>query len=115
MPRAQHTINNQQFSTVGNNALVNVPANVAQEWTIRNSTAPVTGPGLIDHPFHIHINPFQITEVFDPNEHFLNGCGEPIGVLIPSIDNNGKPVVTTVPVPVYIPTRPTDLEPAMPA
>ena len=22
----------------------------------------------IDHPFHIHINPFQVTEVFDPNE-----------------------------------------------
>src|SRR5262249_48245601 len=25
-------------------------------------------PGTVDHPFHIHINPFQITEVFDPNE-----------------------------------------------
>lgn len=33
----------------------------AEEWTIINDT---TG---IAHPFHIHVNPFQITEVFDPN------------------------------------------------
>ena len=68
---AQHTINNQQFSTMANTALVNVPVNVAQEWTIQNSTA-TAGPGLIDHPFHIHINPFQITELFDPNENFID-------------------------------------------
>ena len=30
------------------------------------------GPGLIDHPFHIHINPFQITELFDPNENLTD-------------------------------------------
>ena len=23
---------------------------------------------MVDHPFHIHINPFQITEFFDPNQ-----------------------------------------------
>ena len=33
----------------------------AEEWTIVNDT---TG---IAHPFHIHVNPFQIVEVFDPN------------------------------------------------
>jgi len=38
--------------------------NTTEEWTIRNAT--VSPP--IDHPFHIHINPFQVTEVFDPNE-----------------------------------------------
>ena len=32
----------------------------AEEWTIVNAT---TG---IAHPFHIHVNPFQIVEVFDP-------------------------------------------------
>jgi FtsP/CotA-like multicopper oxidase with cupredoxin domain len=31
-----------------------------EEWTIYNTTnAP--------HPFHIHVNPFQVVEVFDPN------------------------------------------------
>jgi FtsP/CotA-like multicopper oxidase with cupredoxin domain len=32
----------------------------AEEWTIYNSTAG------IPHPFHIHINPFQIIEIFNP-------------------------------------------------
>jgi FtsP/CotA-like multicopper oxidase with cupredoxin domain len=32
----------------------------AEEWTISNSTSGIF------HPFHIHINPFQITEIFDP-------------------------------------------------
>jgi FtsP/CotA-like multicopper oxidase with cupredoxin domain len=34
--------------------------NTVEEWKITNAT---TG---ISHPFHIHINPFQITELFDP-------------------------------------------------
>ncbi len=38
--------------------------NTTEEWTIRNETVKPE----IDHPFHIHINPFQVTEVFDPNE-----------------------------------------------
>ena len=33
----------------------------AEEWTIVN-TSP---PGAI-HPFHIHINPFQVIEIYDP-------------------------------------------------
>jgi FtsP/CotA-like multicopper oxidase with cupredoxin domain len=40
--------------------------NTTEEWTIRNATAAPAPP--IDHPFHIHVNPFQVTEVFDPNE-----------------------------------------------
>ena len=32
----------------------------AEEWTIYNSTVGIA------HPFHIHINPFQIVEIFDP-------------------------------------------------
>ena len=32
-----------------------------EEWTLTNAT------GQIAHPFHIHINPFQVVEVYDPN------------------------------------------------
>jgi len=34
-----------------------------QEWTIENWSAGTK----VRHPFHIHVNPFQITEIFDPN------------------------------------------------
>ena len=57
----QHTINGQPFN--GEVGEV-VRLNTAEEWKISNGT--VAQP--IDHPFHIHINPFQVTEVFDPNE-----------------------------------------------
>jgi FtsP/CotA-like multicopper oxidase with cupredoxin domain len=66
---AQHTINGQPFSgEVGEVVLLNT----AEEWTVMNATNTGTGPANIDHPFHIHINPFQITEVFDPNETILD-------------------------------------------
>jgi len=57
---AQHTINGIKFNgEVG----VAIRLNNVEEWKVVNETyAP-----LISHPFHIHINPFQITEVFDPN------------------------------------------------
>lgn len=35
--------------------------NTAEEWLIENTTS-------IPHPFHIHINPFQIVEIFDPSK-----------------------------------------------
>jgi FtsP/CotA-like multicopper oxidase with cupredoxin domain len=31
-----------------------------EEWTLENSTAAIA------HPFHIHVNPFQVVEIFDP-------------------------------------------------
>lgn len=31
------------------------------EWTLKS----INGAGNVDHPFHIHVNPFQITEVID--------------------------------------------------
>ncbi len=34
-----------------------------EEWTILN-----TSLNSIMHPFHIHINPFQVTEYYDPND-----------------------------------------------
>ena len=33
----------------------------AEEWLLTNSSV-----GAISHPFHIHINPFQVIEVYDP-------------------------------------------------
>ena len=57
---AMHTIDGKRFDgEVG--ALVQL--NKAEEWKIVNETY---GP-LISHPFHIHINPFQVVEVFEPN------------------------------------------------
>src|SRR6185437_513151 len=35
-----------------------------QEWTVQNFSTSADGSPL--HPFHIHVNPFQILEVFDP-------------------------------------------------
>lgn len=41
-----------------------VELNTAEEWTLRN----LAGAG---HPFHIHVNPFQVVEIYD-------GRGEPV-------------------------------------
>lgn len=54
----QYTIDRQQFSDgVVNQVML---LNTAEEWTIYNETT-------VAHPFHIHVNPFQVVEVFDPN------------------------------------------------
>jgi FtsP/CotA-like multicopper oxidase with cupredoxin domain len=82
----QHTIDGVQFSE----KQVGVPVflDTAEEWKIVNSTSRETSEGAIDHPFHIHINPFQISEVFDPNEKLIDGKGAPL------IDpKTGKPAV----------------------
>jgi len=34
----------------------------AEEWLLENKSL-----NSIEHPFHIHINPFQVTEIYDPN------------------------------------------------
>ena len=33
----------------------------AEDWTVKNTS--LTG---VTHPFHIHVNPFQVIEIFDP-------------------------------------------------
>jgi FtsP/CotA-like multicopper oxidase with cupredoxin domain len=38
--------------------------NTEQQWTIQNYSTSAAGSPL--HPFHIHVNPFQIVEIFDP-------------------------------------------------
>jgi len=61
---AQHTIDGKKFD--GELGAV-VALNRAEEWKIVNETfGPATG-NQIAHPFHIHVNPFQVTETFDPN------------------------------------------------
>jgi len=54
-----HKINDQLF----NEHVVDqeIPLNTTEEWMISNKTINIA------HPFHIHINPFQITELFQPN------------------------------------------------
>jgi FtsP/CotA-like multicopper oxidase with cupredoxin domain len=57
-PAAVHTINGKLFDgEVG----VSVLLNKVEEWTVTNNATNIS------HPFHIHINPFQVTEVFAPN------------------------------------------------
>jgi FtsP/CotA-like multicopper oxidase with cupredoxin domain len=74
-PGVMHTMNGQKFDgDIGEVALLNT----AEEWKIVNKTVngTISGgtvqttdpPGVVDHPFHIHINPFQIVEFFDPNQ-----------------------------------------------
>lgn len=78
---ARHTMDGVQFEEgVVNQVLVE---GTEEEWLIFNTTAisPVRTPtgelavdaegrtrpnGAFAHPFHIHINPFQVVEIFDP-------------------------------------------------
>lgn len=59
------TIDGQKFSGEVSHTMM---LNAVEEWTITNYSG-------VAHPFHIHQNPFQIFEVFDPTQ------------------NGGKPVV----------------------
>src|SRR5205085_7477673 len=54
------TINGKQFEDGVINQQIKLGA--VEEWTVYNSTTQAA------HPFHIHVNPFQIVEVFDPNK-----------------------------------------------
>jgi len=60
----QHTVNGMQFNEIPADYIKVDKVNTVEEWTIVNNT--IFQP--IDHPFHIHVNPFQVTEVFDPNQ-----------------------------------------------
>jgi FtsP/CotA-like multicopper oxidase with cupredoxin domain len=65
---SNHFIDDKKFSgEVGEVVLLNT----VEEWKVVNETF---GPPIA-HPFHIHINPFQVTEVFDPNETFTASGG----------------------------------------
>ena len=79
---AQQTIDGKKFDgEVGAVVLLNK----VEEWKIMNATyaAPIS------HPFHIHINPFQIVEVFDPNQPLIDPkTGQP-----PIDPKTGKPYI----------------------
>jgi FtsP/CotA-like multicopper oxidase with cupredoxin domain len=60
-PFTQHMINDHKFDD--DSPPVQVTLNAVEEWKVMNYTF---GPP-ISHPFHIHLNPFQIVEVFDPS------------------------------------------------
>ena len=73
MPNAPptHTINGKQFSGEIDQFM---KLGATEEWTLFNDT-PAGGPA---HPFHIHINPFQIVQWFDPALN-LPPSGVPMG------------------------------------
>ena len=71
-----HTINGLKFDESNPKDVIPLTLGAVEEWKIVNATY---GP-LISHPFHIHINPFQILEVFSPNEH---GRDDPNGGTVP--------------------------------
>jgi len=79
----------------------------AEEWTLVNKTL-----FSIQHPFHIHINPFQITEVYNPatmgspyklQQPWPWGDVVPIPAGIQQTDENGNPVVDAKGNPVIVP------------
>jgi FtsP/CotA-like multicopper oxidase with cupredoxin domain len=57
------TIDNEQFHE--DKFYQTVVLGDQEEWTVYNMTAGT-------HPFHIHVNPFQVTEIFDPNVDPVN-------------------------------------------
>jgi FtsP/CotA-like multicopper oxidase with cupredoxin domain len=67
---AMHTIDGKKFDgEVGEVVLLNT----VEEWKVMNATV------AISHPFHIHINPFQVVEVFDPNATLTDpATGKPV-------------------------------------
>jgi FtsP/CotA-like multicopper oxidase with cupredoxin domain len=76
---AIHTIDGKQFDgEVGAVVLLNR----VEEWKVLNAgIAP-----NISHPFHIHINPFQVTEVFEPASLLKDASGKYV------LDSTGKTV-----------------------
>jgi FtsP/CotA-like multicopper oxidase with cupredoxin domain len=77
----KHMIDGKPFDgNVGEVVLLNT----VEEWKIENATlAPP-----IDHPFHIHINPFQIVEVFDPKEKVTNSSGQVVAKYVITTDSS---------------------------
>ena len=53
-----HTIDGKLFDDQIKQRMV---LNSVEEWKVSNKAVGIA------HPFHIHINPFQVVEVFDPN------------------------------------------------
>ena len=54
-----HEINGKLFD--GEHVDQTMYLDTAEEWTVFNQTTDIA------HPFHIHVNPFQVVEIFQPN------------------------------------------------
>lgn len=77
-PTSRHMIDGKLFSNTVAQAMLQ---GTAEEWKVINMTTGVA------HPFHIHINPFQITEVFSPNATVAKpgGGSQPLYVTDPDV------------------------------
>jgi FtsP/CotA-like multicopper oxidase with cupredoxin domain len=83
---AAHTINGHKFDD-GGDKTIDVKLDAVEEWKIVNASY---GPE-ISHPFHIHINPFQIVEIFDPKATVtVKGVG-----VVPKYVFDGSPLKST--------------------
>ncbi len=69
--------------------------NTAEEWTVMNQANDKA------HPFHIHINPFQITALFEPNSKAATTKGDPCYVN-PDDPATFKPCPSQQPQPPYV-------------
>jgi FtsP/CotA-like multicopper oxidase with cupredoxin domain len=93
-PFTQHLINGKKFDgNVGEVVLLNT----VEEWTIENRTTSASPSGPINHPFHIHINPFQIVELFDPLEAYIDPQTHQPAVTLPPNPNPNRLKTTYVP------------------
>jgi FtsP/CotA-like multicopper oxidase with cupredoxin domain len=90
---SQQTINGKKFDgSVG----ASVVLNKVQEWKIVNATYPPATGNQISHPFHIHINPFQIFEFFDPNATISSAPGPGTVAYSDGDETTGMATVTGV-------------------
>jgi FtsP/CotA-like multicopper oxidase with cupredoxin domain len=82
---SSHTVNGYKFGD-GKQQPVKVTLNTVEEWKVMNYTFPAQTTA-ISHPFHIHLNPFQIVEVFDPNQTVNS---RKLGQTVPKYVPNGQ-------------------------
>jgi FtsP/CotA-like multicopper oxidase with cupredoxin domain len=69
--------------------------NSAEEWTVSNQANDKS------HPFHIHVNPFQITEIFQPNSPPATDPNNPCYVN-PNDPSTFKPCPSQQPAPPFV-------------
>jgi FtsP/CotA-like multicopper oxidase with cupredoxin domain len=79
---AQHSINNTQFNDEETPWTVHL--DTAEEWKITNATVGIS------HPFHIHLNPFQVVEIFNLRDTFIGQNGRSLPRYVISTDKNLK-------------------------
>ena len=82
-PRSMHTIDGKKFDgNVGAGDAAQHGRGMEdrehdRQRGVKTASRHDDPPGVVDHPFHIHINPFQIVEFFDPNERAASTAPRP--------------------------------------